>query len=146
MCAGAFLDLGMDQGELEDVLSRLPLQEEYSLAIETKTVTGMKGTDFNVTIPEKDKPHRTMNTIEEMLNKSSLPDRTRETALRIFTLLAKAEGKVHNKDWTEVHFHEVGAVDSIVDIVTCAFAVEYFDATSCYSSPFHIVYECLSCV
>ena len=138
MCAGAFLDLGLDKSELEDILSRLPLKEEYSLSIDHKEVSGMTGTDFTVTVPEKKKPHRTMSTIEDMLNNSSLPDKTRETALRIFTLLAQAEGKVHNKDWKEVHFHEVGAVDSIVDIVACAFAIEYFEAVSCYSSPFHL--------
>lgn len=136
MCAGAFLDLGLDRTELTDLLSHLPLENEYSLSFETKQTNGMSGIDFKVNLPEAEHSHRTMGDIEDMLKRSSLPQKTRETALCIFTVLAGAEGRVHHQEWRDVHFHEAGAVDSIIDIVACSFAIEYFDITSCYSSPF----------
>ena len=71
--------------------------------------------------------HRTMGMIREMILDSGLSDRVKKTSIGIFTCLAEAEGKVHGKSVDEVHFHEVGATDSIVDIVGTAICLEYMD-------------------
>jgi uncharacterized protein (TIGR00299 family) protein len=138
MCAGAFLDLGLDPKELEKTLSCLSLDDEFSLSIDKKEDKGLQGTTFKVMLTGQSHHQRTMKDIQKLLKDSSLPPKTRDLAVDIFTNLAKAEAVIHNQEWTDVHFHEVGAVDSIIDIVTAAFAVEYFNADICCSSPFRL--------
>lgn len=79
--------------------------------------------------------HRTFKIIKNMIESSSLSDFVKEKSIKIFEVLAEAEGKVHGKPPEEVAFHEVGAVDSIVDIVGSAIALEYFGIEKIYSSP-----------
>ena len=62
--------------------------------------------------------HRNLNDVNEIIDKSSIDERSKDLAKRIFLRVAKAEAKVHNRPLEEVHFHEVGAIDSIVDIVS----------------------------
>ncbi|MFH1708200.1 MAG: nickel pincer cofactor biosynthesis protein LarC [Planctomycetota bacterium] len=147
MVAGAFLDLGLDRRELAGVLGALPVAGEFRLAVRRRTIGGIRGTDFCVHPVHPhghdharghDGHHRTMRDIARMLNAAPLPPRTRRLAIDIFTVLAKAEGRVHGVPWPTVHFHEVGAVDSIVDIVTAAFAVDRLDITACHASPFRL--------
>jgi uncharacterized protein (TIGR00299 family) protein len=137
MFAGALIDLGLDPEELKKILSCLPIKNEFEISVDSKEDTGLQGTDFKVLLSEQSSSHsRTMKDIKELLDISSLPQKTKELSIEIFTVLAKAEGAVHHQQWTDVHFHEVGAVDSIVDIVTAAFGIEYFNPKNCYSSPF----------
>ena len=67
--------------------------------------------------------HRNLNDVNEIIDKSSIDDKSKDLAKRIFLRVAKAESKVHNKSLEEVHFHEVGAIDSIVDIVGTAILI-----------------------
>ena len=78
--------------------------------------------------------HRTMASIRDMIEKSALEDGVKQKSLAIFEVLAEAEGKVHGKPKDEVAFHEVGAVDSIVDIVGTAICMEYFDIDRVFAS------------
>lgn len=78
--------------------------------------------------------HRTMASIREMITGSTLSAKVKETSLRIFSVLAEAEGKVHGVPSDDVHFHEVGATDSIVDIVGTAVALDYFDVERVFVS------------
>lgn len=80
-------------------------------------------------------PHRGLKEIREIVEKSALSQRVKERSMRMFDLIARAEGKVHGKDPEEVHFHEVGAVDSIVDIVAAAAAIEYLAPDKILSFP-----------
>ena len=75
--------------------------------------------------------HRGMKEITEIINKGTMTDGARELALRIFDILAHAESKAHNVPVDEVHFHEVGAVDSIVDIVSIAVCLDNLNITEC---------------
>jgi len=145
MCLGAFVDLGMDVQALDDILGRLPVASEFSLEVTEKRRNGMKATDVAVHTHEGGHHHRTMSDIRRMLEEAGLPARTKETALRAFTILAEAEARVHGTAPDEVHFHEAGAVDSIVDLVGCAFAMEYFDVDACWSSPFMLGTGTVTC-
>ncbi len=69
--------------------------------------------------------HRNLKDIEDIINRSTLNDRVKKSSINMFKRIAEAEGKVHGKPAGEVHFHEVGAVDSIVDIVGAAIALDY---------------------
>lgn len=83
-------------------------------------------------------PHshgRHLGDISEIINKSKLPDRVKQRALEVFHKLGEAEAKVHGTTLEEIHFHEVGAVDSIVDIVSACIGLEYFDIDTIITGP-----------
>ncbi|OBZ12748.1 nickel pincer cofactor biosynthesis protein LarC [Bacillus sp. FJAT-26390] len=79
--------------------------------------------------------HRKASDIMRMIEKSSLPNRVKERSLSIFQLIAEAEGKIHGMDPADVHFHEVGAMDSILDVIGVCLAFESLDAGSIVVSP-----------
>ncbi|TDP91288.1 uncharacterized protein (TIGR00299 family) protein [Halanaerobium saccharolyticum] len=79
--------------------------------------------------------HRNFNDIKELINQSQLNQNVKDLSIDIFAKVAEAEAKVHNKKIDEVHFHEVGAVDSIVDIVGAAILVDLLNPDHIYASP-----------
>lgn len=79
--------------------------------------------------------HRNFNDIKELINQSDLSQKVKDLSIDIFAEVAEAEAKVHNKELNEVHFHEVGAVDSIVDIVGAAILIEMLNPDHIYASP-----------
>jgi pyridinium-3,5-bisthiocarboxylic acid mononucleotide nickel chelatase len=83
--------------------------------------------------PQEKHLHRTFKDIERIINAGALNARVKQRSLKIFRSIAEVEGAIHNHPPEEVHFHEVGAVDSIIDIVGAAFAVDYMGITSFYS-------------
>ena len=78
---------------------------------------------------------RSLKDILALIEKSALPARVQERASKIFTIIGTAEAKIHSTTLEQIHFHEVGAVDSIVDIVGTAICMEYFGVDAVYSSP-----------
>ena len=131
MNIGAMLDLGVDFSYLESQLAKLGLDHEYSLTCQEVIKAGIRATQFDVILKEHDDHHhasshhgRHFRDIEKIIRKSNLSDFVVDKALEIFALIAQAEGHVHGKDSLEVHFHEVGAVDSIVDIVGACICYE----------------------
>lgn len=80
-------------------------------------------------------PHRKASSIIEMIEKSELPARVKERSILIFQAIAEAEGKIHGMDPREVHFHEVGAMDSIIDIIGVCLALENLEVTKIIASP-----------
>jgi uncharacterized protein (TIGR00299 family) protein len=128
MTVGALLDAGADATELERRLraSGLPFT---SIRAERQWRGGMAGVQFHVAVEER-APHRSWSDIRELLGRGTLPERARSRALDVFARLAAAEGAVHGCAPDDVHFHEVGAMDSIVDIVGAALALDLLDATS----------------
>lgn len=118
MLMGALLDLQGEQ-DLQPYIRGLDL-EGFHVVVERSDRKGITGLDVRV-VAQEGHPHRGLSEIEEILERSALSLLVKEKALQVFTLLAEAEGTVHGKNPREVHFHEVGAVDSIVDVVgTCA--------------------------
>ncbi|PRX19178.1 uncharacterized protein (TIGR00299 family) protein [Orenia metallireducens] len=82
--------------------------------------------------------HRNLADIEEIIDDSGLKASVKDLSKSIFRLVAKAEAKIHNKSIVEVHFHEVGAIDSIVDIVGVAICIDLLEVDEIYSSPLHL--------
>ncbi|HSB11602.1 MAG TPA: nickel pincer cofactor biosynthesis protein LarC [Blastocatellia bacterium] len=115
MIAGALLDLGVDLETLRQQLSSLGLK---GCQIRSRRVhrSGISAVKFNVDVEQQDQPERSLADIRSIIQKSSLSETTRSRSITAFERLADAEARVHGTSPDEVHFHEVGAVDSIVDI------------------------------
>jgi uncharacterized protein (TIGR00299 family) protein len=143
MTVGALLDLGLDQADFHDQLSRLQLGG-YRLDIAKKPKNGIMATDFNVILLDEydhtHEPqhshalHRNLKDIEAIIDNSELVAEIKELSLKIFRRLAEAEAKVHGKEINEIHFHEVGAIDSIVDIVSTAICINMLKVDAIYAS------------
>ena len=134
MLLGALLDAGLDLDTLRAGLAKLPLAG-YALEAERVTQHGISGTRLHVRLDE-DAPHahRRLADITALLDGARLPERAHERALVIFRRLAEAEATIHGTTPAAVTFHEVGAVDSIVDIVGAALALELLDVEQVYCS------------
>ncbi len=124
MNLAAFLDLGVPESHLRAELARLPIQSEYDIEVRSDAKMGISGTHVKVHAQDTD-DHRHHATIVKMIKHARYPTGTEQRALAIFQAIAVAEGKIHNVPPERVHFHEVGAVDSIIDIIGAAIAIEY---------------------
>jgi len=133
MCLGALLDSGVPLEWLELELGKLNVGG-YKLSTEKVKVQGIAATDVRVTVSES-QPVRHLSDILEILRQSRLAPSIIEKAASVFHALAHAEAKVHGSDINHVHFHEVGAVDAIVDIVGTIAGLEFLQVESVFSSP-----------
>jgi len=136
MAVGALLDIGADEKVLIEGLNQLKV-DGYTVKIEKKLKNGISGTDFSVLLEEHHEHehhghhehdsghmHRNLSDIEKIINESGLSERVRKLSTDIFRIVAEAEGKIHGKPIEKVHFHEVGAIDSIIDIVGTAICID----------------------
>lgn len=121
MTVGALLHLGVSLDALRGELRKLPFSG-YHLSQTERSLSGIRATKFHVEVKDP-LGERSFRAISSMLQESDLIPQVKKTALQIFTILAEAEGRVHGVAPEAVHFHEVGAVDSIVDIVGAAFGL-----------------------
>ncbi|MBN2964199.1 nickel pincer cofactor biosynthesis protein LarC [Sulfurospirillum sp. T05] len=134
MHLGAMLDLGVDSHYLKEELSKLSLNHEFTLTIQKTNKMGICGTKVNISLTHNHHrvwhththpyEHRTFKCIESMILKSALSENVKARSIKMFWCVAMAEAKIHGKEPLEVTFHEVGAVDSIVDIVGSAICLE----------------------
>ncbi len=139
MLIGAFLDAGLPVEVLQNSFEKLKLPEKYQLIYKPVMKGAISAGYFkiNLDLNESDQTHqqhRQMADIRQILKQSELSNSTKEKSLRMFELLAIAEGKVHGVEVEQVHFHEVGATDSILDIVGISTALDYFEINEVYSS------------
>lgn len=134
MTVAALLDLGLDQNEFKRQLGLLKL-EGYRVEIGRRNSSGIDACDFDVIQTKEEHAHRHLSDIEAIIRGSDLPERVQDTSMKIFSRLAAAEAKVHGSSIEEVHFHEVGAIDSIVDIVSAAICLAMIDADEIVCSP-----------
>ena len=132
MILGSLIDAGADFSEIEKDLSKLNLKN-YNLYIKQVQKNGITGTKFDVDISD-DKHSRNFKDIKDLIEKSSLEVDVKNISIKIFQTLAEVEAKIHGKEIEDVHFHEVGAVDSIIDIVGTLFGIEFLGITSISSS------------
>lgn len=134
MNLGALIDLGVDVGFLKTELGKLNI-EGFHLEVKQDQRRGITGTKAEVIIEnQENEKHRHLRHVEEIVNNSTLPEHVKTNALKIFDLIAVAEGKVHNIPKERVHFHEVGALDSIADIVGAAICLDYLKVDKVMSS------------
>jgi uncharacterized protein (TIGR00299 family) protein len=161
MNLGALLDLGIDKRYLIEELSKLNLKG-YEIKVSRDSRKGIQGTKVDVTLQEhhhehnhnedghshvhksndyshgnhthSHDEHRNLKDIEGIINSSELNSKVKELSKKIFMKVAEAEAKVHGKSLYEVHFHEVGAVDSIVDIVGAAICLNHLNVDKIMSS------------
>jgi hypothetical protein len=134
MATAALLSLTGAERELRKALKGVPLSG-YRLAVEQGHSCGMAGTRVHVNVSGGAKHARHLADIVALLRSSSLPGETLARAIRCFELLGEAEAKVHGTSIDKVHFHEVGAVDAIVDIVAGCFLFERTGAKAAHCSP-----------
>ena len=102
----------------------MKLDNEFSYVISKKSVNAIMATDFDVILPahhhheHHHHEHRNLDDVNKIIDKADISENAKKLAKKIFKIVAEAESKVHGKDIKDVHFHEVGAIDSIVDIVS----------------------------
>ncbi|MBV7274719.1 nickel pincer cofactor biosynthesis protein LarC [Clostridium sp. PL3] len=132
MNLGAMLDVGVDNNYLIEELSKLNLDDEFEIKIGKELRKGIEGTKIEVVLKHDDEDHhhhhhdhRNLKNIENIISSSELNDNVKKISLSMFRKIAEAEAKIHGKTLYEVHFHEVGAVDSIVDVVGAAICLDY---------------------
>lgn len=133
MTVGALLDCGVPFADLEAVIASLGVGG-YVLAATPEERGPIRATRFQVTVTEP-QPERTFATIRALLERAPLAAPVRERALAAFRVLAETEGAIHGVPPDRVHFHEVGSVDAIVDVVGAAFGVEALGITRVVVAP-----------
>jgi uncharacterized protein (TIGR00299 family) protein len=151
MFIGALIDLGVDSRKLERELKKLKL-DGYRLRVARKQKSGIEGVKFDVHVEEgrgsrvdgrgrehshhhKREPDRTFAEIKKLIVKSKLSPWVKKKSVAVFQRIAEAEGKIHGLPPGRVHFHEIGAVDSIVDIVGACIALEMLGKPRVLAAP-----------
>ncbi len=137
MFIGALLDAGLPLAYLEYGLKKLPVAN-YKLQVERAAKCGVSACHFDVKVRQWFQPSRNLNDIVTIIDDSELSDRVKNGAKKAFSRLAEAEAKVHGSTLDQVHFHEVGAVDAIVDVVGTMLGLEYFGIERVYASSLHV--------
>ena len=135
MTVGALLDAGADFEALRDALASLGAG--LSVRAEKTKRRGIAATKFIVEAVET-KAHRHLHHIDKMIHGAPLPAIVQERSMLVFRRLAESEAKVHGSSIEKVHFHEVGAVDSICDIVGACFCLENLGIREIYSSAINV--------
>ena len=170
MTLGALLEIIGDDNYLLNELKKLNV-DGYKIEISSKVKNGITGKYVDVILDEEcnhhhhehehqdnenihehehnhahhHHEHRNLNDVNEIIDKSSIDEKSKDLAKRIFLRVAKAESKVHNKPLEEVHFHEVGAIDSIVDIVGTAILINKINPDKIISSIVNDGYGFIEC-
>ncbi|MCD7878918.1 MAG: LarC family nickel insertion protein [Candidatus Gastranaerophilales bacterium] len=154
MSVAALLDLGASREKLDKALASMKLDNEFNYEITKKSVNAIMATDFDVRLPNGDKPedcshhhehhheehhhhhheHRNLDDVNKIIDKADITENAKNLAKKIFKIVAEAEGKVHGKSIKDVHFHEVGAIDSIVDIVSFSVLFDDLKVNNVYFS------------
>ena len=163
MSVAALLDLGASKEKLEKALTSMGLNDEFKYIISKKSVNAIMAADFDVILSHTEAEeanhhhhdhnhdndnhhdhehhhhhehiHRNLDDVNAIIDKADTTENAKDLAKKIFKIVAMAEAKVHGKDINEVHFHEVGAIDSIVDIVSFAVLFNDLKPEKVYFSP-----------
>lgn len=123
MTLATLINLGVPKEIFLEELSKLNLNEEFEVKITSKIENGIKGTNVNVIIKEQN-VHRHLVDIFDIIDNSSLNDKVKDMSKKIFLEVGESEAKVHGTTIDKIHFHEVGAIDSIVDVVGCCILID----------------------
>jgi len=137
MHLAAMLELGVPLEHIKGELSRLALDEQFSIEVKPDEKQGINGTCVRVGTTEQHH-HRHHSHIADMIRNAGFDNGIEQRALDMFERIARAEASIHNVPIETVHFHEVGAIDSIVDIVAAAVALEYLDVGAVFCNPVEV--------
>lgn len=153
MTVGALLSLGVDAEKLREALKTIPVTG-FKIEIKNVLKSGLNVCDFNVILKEDNHDHdmdylkgnkhlhhnhhhRNLKQINEIIDNTHISLNAKNIAKKIFDILAEAESNVHGVKKEEVHFHEVGAVDSIVDIIAISFCIDELNIKDIIVSPLY---------
>ena len=137
MHMAAMFELGVPEALVREELARLPLAEQYLISVTRSEKMGISGTRVSVSTSEQHH-HRHHSHIVDMIKGCHYSAGIEHRALNIFERIAIAEAKIHGVPVETVHFHEVGAVDSIVDIVAAAVCLDYLAVDAVYCNPVEV--------
>ncbi len=139
MILGALIDAGLDPVVLKSELAKLPL-DHYDVTTKTVEKRGIKATKVAITTTQSHHrhPHRNLFDIQDIINRSGLMPQVRQRSIDVFSRLAHAEAKVHGVSIDQVHFHEVGAVDAIIDVVGAVAGFKALNIENISCSPLHL--------
>ncbi len=139
MHLGALIDVGVPAAYLEAELDKLELAHEFELVVEPGKKMGITGTQATVRLREGiERPLRHLSTIKGILGRAGFAPKVCERAVAMFETIAEAEAKIHGTTVEAIHFHEVGATDSIVDIAGAAIGLDYLDADRVFCGPIEL--------
>ncbi|RPJ63138.1 MAG: nickel pincer cofactor biosynthesis protein LarC, partial [Dehalococcoidia bacterium] len=145
MVLGALLDCGLPLEQLAEELASLPISG-YRITQEKVKRGAISATLAQVSIEENTKqPDRSYTDIVNLITSSGLNEKVKRQAAEIFRNLGEAEAKIHGVPLDRVHFHEVGAVDSIIDIIGAVIGFDLLGITHFYSSPFPVTSGSIEC-
>ena len=139
MMVGALLDLGLELEILKRELASLDLKD-YEISASRVKRSRIAATKFEVRTGAAPQPARHLSNIAAIIDNSALSDRVRRMSLNAFERLAEAEAKIHGTTIDKVHFHEVGAIDSIIDIVGAMIGFDRLGVEWFFSSPLRLGY------
>jgi uncharacterized protein (TIGR00299 family) protein len=133
MLLGALVDAGVPGDSLKELLQGLDLSE-FELEIQLVHKNGFRAVKVNVLVREQP-PERHLQEITEVIDHSRLPEEIKGRMIKIFQRIASVEGKIHNLPPEQIHFHELGGTDTIIDIAGVLLALDYLKVERIYSSP-----------
>ena len=141
MILGAMVDLGVDIKEIRKALKNLDLQG-YNLNSKKIQRNGLASTQITVKTKNFKKqhshPHRRYSDIRKLISQSKLTSTVKNNSIEIFKRIAVVEAQIHNTTIQKIHFHEIGGIDSIVDIVGGVWAIESLNLDTIKSSPLNV--------
>ncbi len=138
MFLASLLDAGLPLNVLQEEIEELNLHEKVELRLTETHKGALRASLLEVIVPHSHH-HRHLSDILDILSASQLSEHVKQTTAQIFTLLAEAEARVHGEPIEQVHFHEVGALDLIIDVVGTAIGLEELGIERLYASLFHMV-------
>ena len=143
MILGALLHLGVKEAVLKKELQKLPLTG-YDLRVQKIKSNHITATDVSIIVTE-DQQHRSLSEINSIISRSSLQPHIKKQSKDIFFKLGSAEAKIHDIKIEEVHFHEVGAVDSIIDIIGSVIGLSLLKVNNVMCSPLPLGHGFITC-
>jgi uncharacterized protein (TIGR00299 family) protein len=134
MILGALIDLGLDPKKLKSYLEKMDLAG-YHIELSREQRGPITGTKVSIKVDEQEQPRRSSAQIQRLISESKLPAQVKNVSLSVVERLAHVEGNLHQQSPEHVHFHEVGAVDSIVDIVGVCIGLHLLEISQAVASP-----------
>ena len=137
MIIGALIDLGLDADFLKKELEKLNLRN-YKIEARKIVKNGISATKFDVIGGESHHEERNLKEINEIIEKSKLDNEIKSTIKKIFLKIGNAEAKIHNKSIDKIHFHEIGAIDAIIDVAGAVIGLKKLGIEKIYCSKLNV--------